>query len=551
MEETDEGTNRQNRQTWTWPIHTTKQRHQTMEDTSNGSRRIVAPQCAAPELGLRCYHAQGKDWDKNHVDEETNEQEQHKARTTTRYDTIRKEDGREIECKRVENERIHVSALWWACKRTFVVNVRTKRESSTTENEHVADNGAADPGTRTVSQVLHRLVAVTIFCLVFMVVEVAGGIYAKSLAILTDAAHLMSDVASFLIALAALWATSLRSSDHHSYGYHRAEIIGALFSVVLVWIVTAGLVVEAVRRLIQPHEVDGFVMFVIACCGILVNIGMAIILHGCGGSDMGHLHGHGHSHGHADPSPEGHHHPSTSRNEHGHSHGTTQDCQMGPVDAHAHDVEGACDHTHATHAEGAPQDGRTVDREHRDPAWMDTSADAEEGTSLTQPLLSASQILHTSGSTSKDQNMNLRGAAIHVLGDLVQSVGVAVAGALIWWKPHWVILDPICTFMFSVLVVLTTKNITRDIFDVLMERVPRHIDMEELGRDIVSVHGVKSVHDLHVWSLTLGRPLMSTHLDVEEGADPDLVLDGVQQVCQNKWGLMHTTIQIDRVLGVE
>lgn len=224
---------------------------------------------------------------------------------------------------------------------------------------------------------------------------------------------------------------------------------------------------------------------------------------------------------------------------------------MGTVDGHAHDVESVLDRTHGTRAEGTLQDGRAAEHTHRDPERMDTHPHAEEGPSLTQPLLSAGEILHASGSSSKDQNMNLRGAAIHVLGDLVQSVGVAVAGGLIWWKPHWVILDPICTFMFSILVVLTTKNITRDIFDVLMERVPRHIDMEELGRDIVSVHGVKSVHDLHVWSLTLGRPLMSTHLDVEEGVDPDLVLDGVQQVCQNKWGLMHTTIQIDRVLGVE
>jgi len=396
------------------------------------------------------------------------------------------------------------------------------------------------------TQILHRLVAVTVFCLVFMVVEVAGGIYARSLAILTDAAHLMSDVASFLIALAALWATSLRSSDHHSYGYHRAEIIGALFSVVLVWIVTAGLVIEAVRRLIEPHEVNGFVMFVIACCGVGVNITMAIILHGCGGSDMGHLHGH--SHGNAAPPPEwteGRIHPSTSRTGHGHSHGSHHHPPPERTEARAQDVEGGHGHSHGTPEGGSPQEGDLAEPTHRDPAGLDPTEDAQEATSLTQPLLSASEILRTDGTSPKSQNMNLRGAAIHVLGDLVQSVGVAVAGALIWWKPHWVVLDPICTFLFSILVVLTTKNITRDIFDVLMERVPRHINMEELGQDIVSIPGVKSVHDLHVWSLTLGRPLMSTHLDVMEGADPNLVLDGVQQVCQSKWGLSHTTIQID------
>ena len=99
------------------------------------------------------------------------------------------------------------------------------------------------------------------------------------------------------------YLTQKESTDKHSFGYHRAEILGALFSVFLIWILTLWLVYEAINRIITPEDVNGEIMFIVAFCGIAVNIGMAIILnqggvphsHGLPGS---HDHSHGHSHGH-------------------------------------------------------------------------------------------------------------------------------------------------------------------------------------------------------------------------------------------------------------
>ena len=143
-------------------------------------------------------------------------------------------------------------------------------------------------------------------------------------------------------------------------------------------------------------------------------------------------------------------------------------------------------------------------------------------------------------------NINLRGAVIHVIGDLVQSVGVAIAGALIWWKAddsRWAIADPICTFLFAILVMWTTLTVLRDVADVLMERAPRGMEVCEVEDTICGLPGVAAVHDLHVWSLTLGIPLLCAHVELAPGADPVVVLTSVTAYCRGL-GIEHTTLQL-------
>ena len=91
-----------------------------------------------------------------------------------------------------------------------------------------------------------------IICLIFMAAEIVGGVMAGSLAILTDAAHLMSDVAGFAISIFAIWLGRRKATVEFSYGWSRAEIIGALTSVILIWGLTAWLVYEAILRIITP-----------------------------------------------------------------------------------------------------------------------------------------------------------------------------------------------------------------------------------------------------------------------------------------------------------
>lgn len=100
----------------------------------------------------------------------------------------------------------------------------------------------------------------------------AGGLLAHSLAVMTDAAHVLSDLAGFLISLFALFLARRPPSNTMSFGWHRAEILGAVFSVLLIWAVTGVLVYEAVLRVINPPAVDGKIMFITAVSGIAVNI---------------------------------------------------------------------------------------------------------------------------------------------------------------------------------------------------------------------------------------------------------------------------------------
>jgi len=124
-----------------------------------------------------------------------------------------------------------------------------------------------------------KLLKATGICFCFMVVEVIGGYLAGSLAIMTDAAHLLSDVAGFVISIFALYLANRRPTAHLSYGFKRAEIVGALLSVLLIWFLTGVLIWEAflrTRGIIQGTRngmVDGKFMFVIAVIGLLCNLG--------------------------------------------------------------------------------------------------------------------------------------------------------------------------------------------------------------------------------------------------------------------------------------
>ena len=101
--------------------------------------------------------------------------------------------------------------------------------------------------------------------------------------------------------------------------------------------------------------------------------------------------------------------------------------------------------------------------------------------------------------------MNLKAALIHVIGDAIQNLGVVIAGLIIYFFPDASIADPICTFVFSIIVVFTTIRILKERIAVLMEGSPVEFDMEKLENDLYKIRGVVEVHDLHVWSLSIGK----------------------------------------------
>lgn len=121
---------------------------------------------------------------------------------------------------------------------------------------------------------------------------------------------------------------------------------------------------------------------------------------------------------------------------------------------------------------------------------------------------------HHGHSHGESRNMNVRAALIHVIGDLVQSIGVLIAAIVIKFEPSFRLADPICTFLFSGLVLATTVGLIRDGVTILMEGVPRSIEYSSLRRDLKSIDGVRSVHSLHAWSLTLDKNAIAVHLAI-------------------------------------
>ncbi|KAE8281845.1 Zinc transporter 8 [Larimichthys crocea] len=186
--------------------------------------------------------------------------------------------------------------------------------------KHCHDNSHAQEDREREKKVARkRLYVVSVICMIFMIGEILGGYFAGSLAVMTDAAHLLVDFTSFIISLLSLWLSSRPATHKLNYGWHRAEILGALLSVFTIWLVTGVLVYLAVERLISDdYTIEGTVMLITSGCAVLANIIMALVLHQSGhGHSHGGLSSHGHSHGGLSPNDKSHEGLSSN----GHSNG--------------------------------------------------------------------------------------------------------------------------------------------------------------------------------------------------------------------------------------
>ncbi|POM72017.1 Cation Diffusion Facilitator (CDF) Family [Phytophthora palmivora] len=365
-----------------------------------------------------------------------------------------------------------------------------------------------------------------------MAAEVVGGYLAGSLAIMADAAHLLTDVTAFCISLFAIWMSTRPPTNRLSFGFHRTEVVGAVTSVLVIWVLTGVLVYAAVNRFIECFEpnpaehVDGKLMFIVACIGLLVNLVLMQILghgHSHGGAAHGHSHGlHGHSNGHS----------------HDHGHG---DSENGYIETHGEVHNGHEDNrdnegvyhclSPKSHGHSHKRHSHSHSHTHNDHVF---GGDLEIGHNDETAKLKVKEEL---------ENLNIRSAYMHALADFIQSIGVCIAGALIWLKPEWQIADPIATFIFSVLVLFTTVGIVRDSIHILMEGTPNGIDAVEIEEGLRACSSVIGVHDLHIWSLSAGLPSLSVHLVSD---DVETALLTAQRYLHTK-GITHCTIQTEKV----
>ncbi|XP_026675277.1 zinc transporter 2-like isoform X3 [Ceratina calcarata] len=334
---------------------------------------------------------------------------------------------------------------------TTIVDLQNNSTTAPEDHCHRERNEEIDKKAR------RKLLLASTLCVIFMIAEIVGGVLSNSLAIATDAAHLLTDFASFMISLFSIWVASRPATRKMPFGWYRAEVIGALTSVLLIWVVTGILFYLAVERVIhEDFELDVTVMLITSAVGVAINLIMGLSLHQ-------HSHSHGHGHG----------------------------------------------HEHESHKSSRNPENPILDEE------VDRT------------------------------NINVRAAFIHVLGDFIQSVGVLIAALVIYFKPDWKIVDPICTFLFSLLVILTTVAIIKDVMNVLMEGIPKGFEYSQVESTFMQIEGVVKVHNLRIWALSLDKTALSAHLAIKPGASPHDILRTATRNIHDKYKFFEMTLQIE------
>lgn len=261
----------------------------------------------------------------------------------------------------------------------------------------------------------------------FMFVEFIGGYLTNSLALISDAGHMLSDAVALGLSLSALIFGARAATSSKTYGYKRFEILAALLNGVVLVLLSVFIFKEAIERLSSPPHVIGRGMMIISIIGLIINIIVAYIL-------------------------------------------------------------------------------------------------------------------HTQGST--EENLNVRSAFMHVIGDLLGSVGAIVAAILIMLF-GWYIADPIASMIVSLLVLYSGWNVLKESVNILMEAKPSNIDSEQVVNILKSIDGVEDIHDLHIWMITSDFSVMTAHLRVDSKSDRDLILEKVKNLINKEFGIKHVTIQLE------
>ena len=263
--------------------------------------------------------------------------------------------------------------------------------------------------------------------MVYMVVEVFGGLISGSLALLADAGHMLTDAAAIGLALLAIWVSGRPASIEQTFGFHRTEILAAMLNALSLWLISALIFFEASRRFNDDLQVDGGLMLGVGAVGLLVNLAAAWALH-----------------------------------------------------------------------------------------------------------------------RSSGESLNVEGAFLHVVADLLGSVAV-VAGGILVLAFEWNIADPIFGIVIGVLILASSLRLLWKVVHVLMEGTPSHLDLHRLCQRLEELEGVTGVHDIHAWSITTGYDALSAHVTADPTVmqDPNPVLQALRDIASSEFGIGHVTIQLE------
>ncbi len=272
-----------------------------------------------------------------------------------------------------------------------------------------------------------RLVIALIVTLGFVVVEATAGLFANSLALLTDAGHNLTDVIALGLSWYAIRLTIQPSNSQKTYGYHRAGILVALVNSTTLVLIAFGAFYEAYRRLLSPPAVKAEWLVGVGIVAVVVNLGTALLVRRGSAADL-----------------------------------------------------------------------------------------------------------------------NLRSVFLHLLGDVVSTLGAVLAGVIIYFtRADWV--DPLVSVLIGFAIIAGAWSILQETIQILLESSPRDVDMQSMVDELLRVPGVRGVHDLHVWSLSRNLRTMSAHIltadiQISQGAE---IQRQVNALLSERFNIAHATLQLE------
>ncbi len=262
----------------------------------------------------------------------------------------------------------------------------------------------------------------------FMVVEAVAALLTGSLALLSDAGHMFTDVLGIAMALAAITAAGRAAADsQRTFGLYRLEVLAALANAVLLTAVAVVVVVQAIRRFTDPPDVPAGAMLIVAAGGLVINIVAFLLLR-----------------------------------------------------------------------------------------------------------------------PGAQESINVRGAYVEVVGDLLGSAGVIVAAVIIAFT-GWQYADPIVAVVVALMILPRTFDLGRSAVRILVQAAPDRLDVAVVRDRLAAVPGVCDVHDLHVWTLTSGMDVASAHLSLEPAAELGAVLTSAREALHHDFDIEHATLQVEPV----
>lgn len=265
--------------------------------------------------------------------------------------------------------------------------------------------------------------------LVFLLVEVAGGLLTGSLALLADAGHMLTDVAALALALFMARLARRDATPERTFGLLRAEVLGAFINGATLVLIVGLIFREAWFRFQTPPEVDGPLMLVVAVLGLLANLVSAYILAG-----------------------------------------------------------------------------------------------------------------------NRKDNVNVEGAFLHMVSDALGSVGAIVAGVVIW-TVGWYPIDPIASVVIGFFILYGSIGLLRRTMNILLEATPEDIEYAKVKAALENMEHVERVHDLHIWTITSGMPVLSAHIKLAacccDSSHWQVCLADARKMLEEQFGINHTTLQIE------